>query len=131
MNSKGWDTQDRPVDLDEFRFESTRLFSYHHSSSDREVTVQPRMPYAPTISFYADLKITRLGAFRDRTNLRWLLTEVFKMKAQDFKVSHSKIRTVHMSRNNTNPGALPPLRRKCKGYEGRLIPVTMHVISTV
>lgn len=33
-----------------------------------------------------------------------------------------------MSRNNTHPSALPPLRRKCKGYEGRLIPA-MHVIS--
>jgi len=102
VDSKGRDTQDRSVYLYEFGFESTCLFSYHHSSSDREVTVQPGMPYAPAISFYADLEITRLGAFRDRTN--------------------SKIRAVHMGRNDTDSGALLPLRRKCKGYEGSLIP---------
>lgn len=130
MNSKGRDTQNRSVDLDELRSESTCLFSYHYSSSYRKVTIQPGMPYATAISFYTDLKITRLGAFRDRTNLGLLSVEVSKTKASILKVSHSKIRTVDMSCNNAKPSTLPPLRRKCEGYEGSLIPV-IYDISTM
>jgi hypothetical protein len=39
MNSKGGDTQDWSVDLDEFRSESTCVFSYHHSASQGEVAI--------------------------------------------------------------------------------------------
>jgi len=74
MNGKGWNAQNGSVDPDEFRSEST-CFRYHYSSSYREVTIQPGMPYAPTIRLYSDLKVTRLSALRDRANLRLLLVQ--------------------------------------------------------
>lgn len=72
MDSEGRDTHDGSVDFDELRSKSACLFSYHYSASYGEIAIQPRMPYTPTVSFNTNLEITRLGAFRDRTNLNRL-----------------------------------------------------------
>lgn len=69
VDGKSWYPQDRTFDLNKFRLVTAIPFGNDHPSCNRQVTIKPRMPYASSVSFHSDLKISGFAAFRDGTDL--------------------------------------------------------------
>lgn len=59
MNGKGGDPQNWPLDLDEFRRVCTGLVGDDYTPGDGQVTVEPGVPDATTVSLNADLQVIR------------------------------------------------------------------------
>ena len=69
MDGKCGNTEKRFVYFDQSRGVPRAILGDDYASRDREIAVEPRVPYATPVGLYADLKITRARTFGNGSNL--------------------------------------------------------------
>ena len=69
MDGQCGNTEKRTVYFDQSRGVPGAFLVDDHTSRNGKIAVEPRMPYATPVGFYADLEITRGRTFRNGSNL--------------------------------------------------------------